>query len=172
MNRDDIEAREAVGSAAWDWTAVYEANASDLLRFLRRLVGDRHTAEDLLQDTFEDAMRARRRPDDVREARPWLYRIASNAALSHLRRRSALPLAAGERRVDLDLEEIDQVRTALRSIPAEQALTLTLVLHDGFSRREAAGILNVSEETVKSRLARGRLNFAAAYKRLERGLRG
>jgi DNA-directed RNA polymerase specialized sigma24 family protein len=44
------------------------------------------------------------------------------------------------------------------------------VLHDGFSRAEAARILGITEEAVKSRLARGRLNFAAAYKRLERGL--
>jgi len=43
-------------------------------------------------------------------------------------------------------------------------------LHEGRSRSEIAAHLGISEEGVKSRLARGRLNFAAAYRRLERGL--
>src|SRR5919198_5593676 len=69
-----------------DWRSLYEANAGDLLRFLRRFVKETHTAEDLLHDTFARAMRARRLPPDAHEARPWLYRIASNLALTHLRR--------------------------------------------------------------------------------------
>ena len=154
-----------------DWRSLYEANAPDLLRFLRRFVRETHTAEDLLHDTFAKAMHARRVPPSTAEARPWLYRIAANTAISHLRR--------GERRVAETIfgsveppaiAEAEQVRQALRSIPPDQAITLTLVLHDGFSRGEAARILGITEEAVKSRLARGRLNFAAAYKRLERGL--
>jgi len=58
----------------------------------------------------------------------------------------------------------------MRSIPADQAATLLLFYESGFARGEIADLLNVSEETVKSRLARGRKNFMAAYRRLERGL--
>jgi RNA polymerase sigma-70 factor (ECF subfamily) len=158
------------GHGRLDWRSLYVANAPDLLRFLRRFARETSTAEDLLHDTFARAMAARHQPTDEREARAWLYRIASNTAISELRRRRpALPLMSPARMAPV--EEVDQVRAALRAIPADQAITLTLVLHDGFDRREAAEILGISEEGVKSRLARGRLNFAAAYARLERGLR-
>ena len=168
---NDIVADIGARATTLDWRSLYEANAGDLLRFLRRFVKETDTAEDLLHDTFARAMRARRLPPDALEARPWLYRIASNLALTHLRRSrrfaAVRDLVAHETPA---LGESEQVRQALRSIPPDQALTLTLVLHDGFSRREAAEILGVSEETIKSRVARGRLNFVAAYRRLERGL--
>jgi len=57
----------------------------ELARHLRRLVRDDDVAADLLQDTFLRAHRAlaRLRPDS--NERAWLYRIATNAALNHLR---------------------------------------------------------------------------------------
>jgi RNA polymerase sigma-70 factor, ECF subfamily len=168
---NDIVAEIGTNAATLDWRLLYEANAPDLLRFLRRFVKETHTAEDLLHDTFARAMRARTTPTDEREARPWLYRIAANVALTHLRRaRRFSPLRDLVAHEVPAVGESEQVRQALRSVPPEQALTLTLVLHDGFTRREAAEILGVSDETIKSRIARGRLNFVAAYRRLERGL--
>ena len=107
-------------------------------------------------------------------ARPWLFRVAANLATSHLRRRrlfSFLPLLAEQPGTDGAFDvEAAHVRYALRSIPAEHAVALTLALHNGFSRREIASMLGVSEETIKSRLARGRRNFAAAYRRIDQGL--
>lgn len=156
---------------ALDWRSLYDANAPDLLRFLRRFTKEAGAAEDLLHDTFARAMGARRLPRPE-EARPWLYRIAANVAISDLRRprvRSSLLFFGVQ--PSSEVSEVDQVRRALHSIPPDEAVTLTLVLHDGFSRREAAEILGVSEEAVKSRVTRGRLNFIAAYRRLERGLR-
>ena len=104
-----------------------------------------------------------------------MFRVATNLAVSHLRRRrvvSFLPFTSEHASAHeaFDVEGA-QVRAALRSIPADQAVALVLTLHQGFSRREVAQMLGISEETVKSRVARGRLNFTAAYKRLERGLR-
>jgi RNA polymerase sigma factor (sigma-70 family) len=105
--------------------------------------------------------------------RPWLFRIASNLAISHLRRPRWPNLFGLKPQVtrDVSFEEGAQLRQAMRSIPADQAVTLALAFHEGFSRREIAKMLGVSEEAVKSRIARGRLNSTAAYKRLERGLR-
>jgi RNA polymerase sigma-70 factor (ECF subfamily) len=156
--------------ATVDWRSLYEANAPDLLRFLRRFTRELHTAEDLLHDAFARAMGARHVPPSD-EMRPWLYRIATNVAISQLRRSRPLPLLGFLTEPPVaPIGEAEQVRQALHSIPPEQALTLTLVLHEGFSRSEAARILGVSEEAVKSRMARGRINFIAAYQRLERGL--
>jgi RNA polymerase sigma factor (sigma-70 family) len=154
------------------WEALYDAHASDIARYLRRLVGNADTAADLMQETFARAMRAGRTPA-LAEMRPWLFRIASNVAMSELRKPRWGDLLGLHRQVrsETSFEEAEQVRHAMRSIPADQAVTLALAFHEGFSRREIAEMLGISEETVKSRIARGRLNFAAAYKRLERGLR-
>ena len=154
------------------WESVYEMHADDIVRYLRRIVREEETATDLMQDTFVRAMRAQRRPAMDAELRPWLFRIASNLAISHLRRRRFNPLSAPLAIAETSRVEPDEhLRLALGAIAPEQAVTLTLAFHDGFSRREIAGILGISEEAVKSRIARGRLNFTAAYRRLGRGLR-
>jgi RNA polymerase sigma-70 factor, ECF subfamily len=165
----------AVGSQATtvDWDVLYAEYGTDLLAFLRRAIGEPGAAEDLLQETFARAVQVGSRfPVDA--ARPWLFRVATNLAISHLRRRrlmSFLPFAIEHASGDATFDvEGAQVRAALRSIPADQAVTLVLALHQGFNRREIALMQGVSEEAVKSRLARGRRNFAAAYRRLERGL--
>lgn len=156
-----------------DWEGAYDAYASDILRYLRRVTNDPATAEDLLQETFVHAIQASRQPS-ADGTRPWLFRIASNLALSYLRRQRLvrfIPLLSWQRaKAEPFDSDSEQVRRALRSIPPEQALCLTLALHEGFHRREIAAMLSTSEETIKSRLARGRRNFAAAYRRLDRGL--
>jgi RNA polymerase sigma-70 factor (ECF subfamily) len=159
----------AEGHRPIDWGYAYELYGADLFAFLRRALGDRVEAEDLMQEVFMRAMRARSHPEPD-ALRPWLFRIASNLAISHHRRRRILTFLslkssdAIEERPDDD--EGRHVRAALRSIPRDQAVTLTLALHEGFSRREIAQMLGLSEEAVKSRLARGRRNFAVAYRTL------
>jgi RNA polymerase sigma-70 factor (ECF subfamily) len=169
-SKNTIDAHASAAEAPWE--ALYDAHANDIACYLRRLVGDPDTAADLMQETFARALHAGRRPA-VGEMRPWLFRIASNLAISHLRRPRWPNLFGLKPQVtrDVSFEEGAQVRQAMRSIPADQAVTLALAFHEGFSRREIAEMLGVSEEAVKSRIARGRLNFTAAYKRLERGLR-
>lgn len=159
-------------AARLDWQRLYESHAGELLRYLRKLVGEDERASELMQDTFIRAMdreRSLREPGDVR---PWLYRIATNLAIEHLRRRKRIAFLpfARDHAVPDDLTDptSDNVRHALRAIDADQAATLLLCLQAGFSRREVADLMRVSEETVKSRLARGRAAFADAYRRLDR----
>jgi RNA polymerase sigma-70 factor (ECF subfamily) len=152
-----------------DWRLAYEQHAPDLVRFLRRFVVDEAAAQDLLHDAFARAMRSSHPPVQA-EVRPWLFRVATNAAVDDLRRRrrlAFLPLRGHGTVPGPNYGEVDHVRRALRAIAPEQAVTLTLALHEGFSRREIAELTGVSEEAVKSRLARGRLAFAAAYRRMD-----
>jgi RNA polymerase sigma-70 factor, ECF subfamily len=158
-------------AAGLDWQRLYEALAGELLRYLRKVVGDDERASELMQDTFIRAMDRESSLRDPANVRPWLYRIATNLAIEHLRRRKLiafLPFARDHPATgDLADPTADHVRRALGAINAEQAATLVLCLQQGFTRREVATLMKVTEETVKSRLARGRDAFAEAYRRLD-----
>lgn len=61
---------------------VYEAEESPLLRYAHSLVGQRETAEDLVQDAF---LKLHAHWDEVIQPRAWLFRCVRNLSLSHLR---------------------------------------------------------------------------------------
>ena len=79
-----------------DFERLYAAEAQGLFGFLAYRTGDRALAEDLLADTFERALRSRKRYDRRRgPAKAWLYTIALNLLRDHARR-----AAAGERALE------------------------------------------------------------------------
>lgn len=157
-----------------DWEQSYRLHSEALLRYLVKLTGDREVAGELTQEAFVRAIRTRPDLDGPGAARAWLFRVATNLARSDARRRALfrfVPFASGEAAVqDRSTEEREIVRTALRSIQFDQAATLLLHYQSGFDRAEIAAMHGVAEETVKSRIARGRKNFIASYRRLQRGL--
>ena len=96
-----------------DFERLYTAHAQQLFGFLVYRTGNRSLAEDLVADTFERAMRARRRFDRRRASeRTWLHTIALNLLRDHLRRRAAESRA---------LERHDQPNSAPPREPAEHA---------------------------------------------------
>ena len=158
----------------YDWEAAYAEYAGELAGYLAKLVGDREVGSELMQETFVRGIRAAGTIRDPAALRAWLFRTGTNLAYGHRRRQAIvafLPFTGREvsRQGSFDAEA-DQVENVLRSIPRDQAAVLLLSYDNGFARREVASLLGVSEETVKSRLARGRKNFIAAYRRVERGL--
>jgi RNA polymerase sigma-70 factor (ECF subfamily) len=69
---------------------LYAVHAGPLYAFLAYRTGDRVLAEDLLADTFERALRARRRFDRRKASeKTWLYAIALNCLRDHARRRGS-----------------------------------------------------------------------------------
>lgn len=159
-----------------DWARVYQTHAPELARYLARLLGDADVASDAVQDVFVRAIRADGALRDSASVRPWLYAIASNVALKQLRRRRVLSFVPF---LPVRDDEITQspapaieavlVKQVLRKIPAREAIAIVLHYQAGFSRREIAQIEGVSEEAIKSRLARGRRHFLEGYPKGERG---
>ncbi len=133
---------------------LYEAHGPSLLRYLRRMTGNAESAEDLLQETFIQAMRRQDRLTDAASPQAWLFVIARNLAISALRRRrrtTSLPenLAATTTQED---PRLSAMRNAIRTLPEGQREALELRLRDSLSYEEIADVLQIPIGTVRSRL--------------------
>jgi RNA polymerase sigma-70 factor (ECF subfamily) len=151
------------------FSALYERHATTMFRFLRRLVGQRELAEDVLQTTFLSVVRARGRYQPGTNVRSWFYAIAANAARDALRRarvrsiEQRLPADAGPAAEIPDLSAAGEADPALRAalgaaldaLPADQREAVVLHHLEGLSFPEIADILGISAGAAKVRAHRG-----------------
>ncbi len=126
-----------------------------LLRVARRLSLDSASAEDLVQETMLLAWRGFRQFEPGTNARAWLFRILFNVFYGEGRKaqRASLPVSTV---VHAKIQEAVEIADALDALPMEQRSVLLLCVVEGFTCREAAGILDVPIGTVMSRLSRAR----------------
>lgn len=171
-----VERARAGDQAAF--AQLFEQYHSPILNYLHRMVSDRALAEDLTQDTFIKAYNAlpRTKPDLAFKA--WLYRIATNTAISHLRRGKIikwLPFLTDRETPDEHIEKSVtrkmDITEALSKLPQHYATALLLRHYQGLSLAETASALDVTENAAKLRLFRARKAFAQVYGVSPEGLR-
>jgi RNA polymerase sigma-70 factor (ECF subfamily) len=155
-----IEAAYRPGSDA-DFDRLYRDTYQRVVRTLAALLGDRAAAEDCAQEAYVKAYRAwgRWRPEAPAEA--WIHQIAIRQAVSY--RRRARLREAGElvRRLGRPqppadptfIAESQVLRDALRRLDHRLAAAVVLRHYHGYTNRELAAALGVSERTVGARLA-------------------
>jgi len=158
--------------------ALYEAHRAELFGFLIRMTHDREAAEELLQDAFIRLIRearAGRMPDDVR---PWLYRVAANAAISRARHGSVwtrlVPRLLDRRQPAspegeiLRSERDAELHAALADIPADARAALLLAAQ-GFSGGEIAASLGRTEGATRTLMSRSRAQLRLVLEAAEGG---
>jgi RNA polymerase sigma factor (sigma-70 family) len=143
-----------------------------LLGFCRQMLGSTEDAEDVLQEVFVNAYRAMLADDREINLRPWLYRIARNRCLNHLRK----PTADAQESMDMvpvveaastaekvhNREEFRQLLTDVGKLPETQRSALILREMDAMSYEEIAQAMETSVPSVKSLLVRARISLAEA----------
>jgi RNA polymerase sigma-70 factor (ECF subfamily) len=153
---------------------IIEHYQASIIRYLFRLTGDHEMAKDLAQDTFIQAYKGILKTDAELSFKAWLYRIATNNALQHWRRKrllSFIPFTTKEYDIPDSGNQADSpgetlaINEALLKVPEEQRTCLVLHFVEGFKYREIAETLGCSEEAVRKRVARGKKLFIGLYNR-------
>jgi RNA polymerase sigma factor (sigma-70 family) len=144
---------------------LYERHSPAILRYCRSLLRSTQEAEDVKQEAFVLAISALRRGAEPDAFRPWLYRVAHNACMSHLRvRRPVLvadngvlvgPAGAAEP-VDGHREELRQLLDDIGKLPDVQRGALLLREMDGFSYEQVGEVLGLPLSTVRASIFRAR----------------
>jgi RNA polymerase sigma factor (sigma-70 family) len=147
-----------------DFERLYEDHAQALFGFLAYRTGDRALAEDVMSESFERALRSRKRYDPGKaSAKTWLYTIALNCLRDHQRRQGAevraLDRVGAPGALDLDpaLERADtrdEVQRALTRLSVEEREVVALRYGGELTAKEAAKVLGEKETTVEGRLYR------------------
>lgn len=141
---------------------LYDAYGGELLAVAHRALGDRHAAEDVVQEVFVKAWKARRSFDPrVSSERTWLHAIARNAVIDRMRRTRPADglegthehLAAHDRPEDV----LDRVvlATALRRLPEAQRTAVLEVHWRGRTSADLARELGEPEGTIRNRVFTG-----------------
>jgi len=147
-----------------------------LLRYLIYLSGNRELAEDLFQETWIRVLERGHQYDGRHEFSTWLYAVARNLTIDHLRKKSPVSLdgmidglAADERHASFEPadtrpmawevvqqhEQGERISAALVSMPAEYREAIVLRFQDELALEEIATVTRAPLGTVKSRLYRG-----------------
>jgi RNA polymerase sigma-70 factor (ECF subfamily) len=169
---DAILLRRHADGEADAFGLLFKRHKDRLWAVALRITCDPDDAADALQDAMISAFR---RAGDFRgesAVTTWLHRIVVNASLDLLRRRPAksvgwsgdpdeLPVPEPRQRADsaASADSRLDVDAAMRTLPPPQRAALVLVDMLGYSVADASAILGVSEGTVKSRCARGRIKL-------------
>jgi RNA polymerase sigma factor (sigma-70 family) len=143
-----------------------------LLGFCRQMLGSTEDAEDVLQEVFVNAYRAMLADEREINLRPWLYRIARNRCLNHLRKPSAdaqesmdmvpeVEAASTAEKVH-NREEFRQIVSDVNKLPETQRSALLLREMDALSYEEIADAMETTVPSVKSLLVRARISLAEA----------
>jgi RNA polymerase sigma-70 factor (ECF subfamily) len=170
-----------VSSSKQDFSTIYDEYYSKIVRYLTRLIGELE-AEDAAQETFVKIDRSLDNFRGESSLSTWIYRIATNTAMDHLRQPSAKRSVGSTEEKDVlgdeDDEPIDNtplldtllirkdmndcIRGVVDSLPGDYSTVLVLSEFEGLTNSEIAEVIDTSLDTAKIRLHRARTKLRKA----------
>ncbi|MEQ1786887.1 MAG: sigma-70 family RNA polymerase sigma factor [Acidimicrobiales bacterium] len=150
-----------------DLDDLYRREYRSVVALAYGLSGSRGGAEELAQEAFLEAHRAWDRISAYDDPAAWVRRVVVNRSVSQVRRRvaeaKALTRVMGRRELPTALPEPDaEFWRAVRRLPRRQAQAVALHYLDDLSVADVAAVLEISPDTVKVHLHRGRRALAEA----------
>jgi|GEM_PF-291382 len=189
--RDDELFARFIGGEDDAYATLYTRYSARLLSYIHSIVGaDEEAAEDIFQESFIRLFRERQRrqdeeppPEAIRNVGGWLFRVARNLALNHIRSQrhlAPLPLVYDEHLLvtveeahagifgDADNEEVlmQAVNAVVETLPATLREVFILREVNGMSYGETADIIGCTEEAARMRLSRARSAIRRALQSL------
>lgn len=182
QTHNPTQAPQALDRDAFE--ALFRRHQDNVRLQIRQIVRDEAAAEDVAQEVFLKVWERAEQWRGEGSFRSWLMRIATNASLTHLRkkqrrREERLDQTLQESHEDWLVEESDapdvlverdeerrMVRQIVADLPEEKREAIRLVYDAEVDLRQAAEELGVPEGTVKSRLYYGRQQVARAWKNI------
>jgi len=166
--------RQAVDAAFAELVARYGPR---LYRMAYRVLGDRFEAWDICQEAFVRAFTSLARFDERLSFYTWLYRIAMNLTIDHLRRKKVRKSVGMEEPDSLasvdpppqeileEAERAQRVQEVLGRLPEKYRVVLVLRDMEGLTPREIARIIKVPSSLVRWRLHHARKLFKERWTR-------
>ncbi len=165
----------------YDFSKIYDEYYPKIVRYLTRVVGESE-AEDTAQETFVKIGRSLESFRGESSLSTWVYRIATNTAMDHLRRPSSKrpfqPMEEKDLSGDDDAGLVDNkplldmllirkdmndcIRGVVDSLSADYSTVLVLSEFEGLTNSEIAEVIGISLDTAKIRLHRARTKLRKA----------
>ena len=165
--------RQVRGGQTVALATLFERHHTRVYGYCLRMTGNRAAAEDLVQDVFMKMLKYKATFKDDSELVPWMFGIARNSCLAHLKRRAVDHLPATQATEEAATEEAHEeqhderqselVRQALLRLPAERREVLVLSRFEYKSYDEIASVLDCSVGAVKVRVHRAMKQLREIY---------
>jgi RNA polymerase sigma-70 factor (ECF subfamily) len=147
-----------------DFNQLVDDHGPAMYRMAYRMVGDRHEAEDLVQEAFRSAWKSRDHYQVGHGDRAWLASILRRRVVDRWRKHAPPTTIASETTLDISIagtdplagDYTDEMQHSLAQLPPELRETLLLVVVGELTHQEVADLLEIPLGTVLSRVSRAR----------------
>lgn len=154
------------------FSEIIKCYEKSIYSYLYRLTGSREDAADLTQETFIKAYNNLHRFNTDMDFRPWIYRIAHNNYINHIKaKKEYIPIDDEEfpdsttpEDIIIERDSIKSIDLILRDIPYIYRAVFVLRIIDDLSFKEIGSILKISESSARMRYLRVRKRLSGILK--------
>lgn len=190
MTSDELLASRSLNGDLVAFEELVNRFKNRVFALVYRIVGQQQEAEDISQEVFLAVYEKLYQYDNSKKFAPWIFRIATNASISALRRKKKVVLLnfeesyssifelnhssiATDPHLMFERHELEkEISSAIMQLPENYRVVITLRYHLDLDNQEIADVLGISRENVEVRIHRARkaLRKIILLQKEERGI--